>query len=82
MTNNSRTVSVVQAGSDPFNSDAAIAKFGDWLAKAKAAGSQLTVFPEAFIGGFPRALILACGSALVMMQGANYIGFMQIMRSN
>lgn len=56
MTNNSRTVSVVQAGSDPFNSDAAIAKFGDWLAKAKAAGSQLTVFPEAFIGGYPKGV--------------------------
>lgn len=56
MTQNTRTVSVVQTGSDPFNTDAAIAKFGDWLAKAKAAGSELAVFPEAFIGGYPKGV--------------------------
>lgn len=56
MTNSTRTVSVVQVGSDPFNTGAAIAKFGDWLAKAKADGSQLAVFPEAFIGGYPKGV--------------------------
>ena len=56
MTQNHRTVSVVQLGSDPFDTDAAIIKFGEWLAKAKAAGSQLAVFPEAFIGGYPKGV--------------------------
>ncbi|WP_438730523.1 carbon-nitrogen hydrolase family protein [Parasphingorhabdus sp. DH2-15] len=56
MLTNTRTVSVVQIGSDPFDSDAAIAKFGEWLAKAKAQGSELAVFPEAFIGGYPKGV--------------------------
>jgi len=56
MTKSSRKVSVVQVGSDPFNTKATIAKFGDWLSKAKAAGSELAVFPEAFIGGYPKGI--------------------------
>nr|WHW29384.1 putative carbon-nitrogen hydrolase family protein [uncultured bacterium] len=53
---NKRTASVVQAGSDPFDSAAAIAKFGDLLSQAKVAGSDLAVFPEAFIGGYPKGI--------------------------
>ena len=56
MAKNMRTVSVVQTGSDPFNTDATIGKFGEWLARAKAEGSELVVFPEAFIGGYPKGV--------------------------
>lgn len=53
---NMKTVSVVQAGSDPFNTSATIEKFADLLTKAKAAGSDLAVFPEAFVGGYPKGV--------------------------
>ncbi|MEM1132079.1 MAG: carbon-nitrogen hydrolase family protein [Pseudomonadota bacterium] len=56
MIKNIRTVSVVQAGSDPFNTDVTINTFTNWLAKAKAEGSELVVFPEAYIGGYPKGV--------------------------
>ena len=51
-----KIVSVVQAGSDPFDTDSTIEAFGDWLSAAKAAGSELVVFPEAYIGGYPKGV--------------------------
>ncbi|MEO1044546.1 MAG: carbon-nitrogen hydrolase family protein [Pseudomonadota bacterium] len=56
MTDQTRTVSIVQAGSDSFDTDTTIAKFGDWLSQAKVVGSELAVFPEAFIGGYPKGV--------------------------
>ncbi|QJB69941.1 carbon-nitrogen hydrolase family protein [Parasphingorhabdus halotolerans] len=56
MVNKTKRVSVIQAGSDPFDTPATIDKFADWLAGAKAAGSELAVFPEAFIGGYPKGV--------------------------
>jgi len=56
MHNRKRQVSVVQAGSDPFDTPATLSKFADLLAEAKAAGSELVVFPEAFIGGYPKGV--------------------------
>lgn len=55
-TNKSRIVSVVQAGSDPFDTPSTLAKFADLLAQAKAAKSDLAIFPEAFIGGYPKGI--------------------------
>src|SRR3954464_7040646 len=45
---------VVQAGSVPFDSDASLARACGLIAEAAAAGAQLIVFPEAFIGGYPK----------------------------
>jgi len=44
--------SVIQAASVPFDADASIAKM-ETLA-AEAAGSQLMLFPEVFVSGYPR----------------------------
>lgn len=51
-----KKVAVVQTGSDPFDTPATIKAFGDWLARAKAAGAELVVFPEAYIGGYPKGV--------------------------
>ena len=51
-----RIVSVVQAGSDPFDMPATLTKFADLLSEAKAAESQLAVLPEAFVGGYPKGI--------------------------
>ncbi len=45
-------VAVVQAGSAPFDSGGALAKAERLLAEAE--GARLVVFPEAFIGGYPK----------------------------
>src|SRR5580700_869648 len=45
-------VAVVQAGGILFDAEAAIAKAERLL--AEAAGAELVVFPEAFIGGYPK----------------------------
>lgn len=47
-------VAVVQAGSVLYDSDASIAKAESLIAEATAAGAKLVVFPEAFIGGYPK----------------------------
>lgn len=46
--------SVVQAGSVAFDTPATIEKLGDLTADARNRGSELVVFPEAFIGGYPK----------------------------
>lgn len=51
-----RVVSVVQAGSDPFDTSTTLTKFTDLLSDAKAVKSQLAVLPEAFIGGYPKGV--------------------------
>jgi len=50
------TVSAIQAGSKLFDKAATIALFEANLQKAKDAGSDLAVFPEAFIGGYPKGI--------------------------
>ncbi|GAA0477815.1 nitrilase [Parasphingorhabdus litoris] len=58
MSSNSRTriVSVVQAGSDPFDTPKTLSKFADLLSEAKAAKTDFAVFPEAFVGGYPKGV--------------------------
>jgi nitrilase len=47
-------VAVVQAGSAPFDREGSLARAEHWVAQAAAAGARLVVFPEAFIGGYPK----------------------------
>jgi len=48
------TVAVVQAGAVLFDTDANLAKAEGLVAQAAAGGARLVVFPEAFIGGYPK----------------------------
>jgi nitrilase len=47
-------VAVVQAGAIPFESESSLARAEEWIAKAADTGAQLILFPEAFIGGYPK----------------------------
>jgi len=47
-------VAVVQAASIPFDSDATVAKAEGLIAECAAGGAQLVVFPEAFVGCYPK----------------------------
>ena len=50
----SNRVAVVQASSVLFNAGACIEKAELLIAEAAASGARLAVFPEAFIGGYPK----------------------------
>lgn len=50
----SNKVAVVQAGSIPFNTQATVAKAVDLIAQAAANNASIVVFPEAFLGGYPK----------------------------
>jgi nitrilase len=50
------TAAVVQAGSVPFNTAASVDKALRLINEAGARGAQVIVFPEAFIGGYPKGL--------------------------
>ncbi len=47
-------VAVVQAGSILFDPEASTAKAERLIAEAASTGAKLIVFPEAFIGGYPK----------------------------
>jgi nitrilase len=47
-------IAVVQAGSVLFDTPATLAKLERLAAEAAASGAQLAVFPEAFVGGYPK----------------------------
>jgi nitrilase len=47
---------VVQAASVVFDRERTLAKLEDLAADAAGAGARLAVFPEAFVGGYPRGL--------------------------
>lgn len=49
-------VAVVQASAVPFDSDACVDKAIRLIGDAAARGAQVIVFPEAFIGGYPKGL--------------------------
>lgn len=48
------TVAVVQAGSIPFDAAASVDKAIRLINEAAEGGAELAVFPEAFIGGYPK----------------------------
>lgn len=47
-------VCAVQAAPVLFDQDATISRFEQWLAKAADQNADLVVFPEAFLGGYPK----------------------------
>lgn len=49
-------VAVVQAGSVLFDTPATLDKLRRFAADAAAQGAQLAVFPEAFVGGYPKGI--------------------------
>ena len=49
-------VAVIQAASMLFDTPATMLKLADLAAQAAAQGAQLAVFPEAFIGGYPKGM--------------------------
>jgi nitrilase len=49
-------VAVVQAGSVPWDRAASVDRLDRWAREAAAAGAELVVFPEAFIGGYPKGM--------------------------
>jgi nitrilase len=52
-------VAVVQASSIPFQAEPAVDKAVQLIAKAGAEGAKLALFPEAFIGGYPKGCAFA-----------------------
>jgi nitrilase len=48
------TAAVVQAGSILFDLEGALAKAGRLIAEAAGRGARVIVFPEAFLGGYPK----------------------------
>ncbi|MFN8582032.1 MAG: carbon-nitrogen hydrolase family protein [Gemmatimonadaceae bacterium] len=50
------TAAVVQAGSIPFDRGACTEKAVRLISEAAARGARIAVFPEAFIGGYPKGL--------------------------
>ena len=53
-------VAVVQAGTTVFDAAGAVRLVDQWAERATAEGARLAVFPEAFVGGYPRHH-LRCG---------------------
>lgn len=53
-------VAAVQAATIPFDAAAATARVAALIADAAATGAKLAVFPEAFIGGYPKGLDFGC----------------------
>src|SRR5262245_42459762 len=49
-------VAVIQAGSIPFDSVACVEKAVQLVGEAAATGARVVVFPEAFVGGYPKGL--------------------------
>ena len=60
---------VVQAASDPAGSSASAAKAARLIAEAGAAGARLAVFPEAFIGGYPKGARFGAPIGLRLPEG-------------
>ncbi len=51
-----RQVAVVQAGSGVFDTPRTLERMRAWCEQAGATGAELVVFPEAYIGGYPKGL--------------------------
>ena len=50
------TLSAVQAAPRLFDREGTLERFAHWLNEAKAAGADLVVFPETFLGGYPKGI--------------------------
>src|SRR5262245_41390151 len=62
-------VAVVQAGSVVFDVQATLAKFRDLAADAARSGARLAVFPEAFVGGYPKGLAFGVRLGMRLPEG-------------
>jgi nitrilase len=62
-------IAVVQAGSILFDTPRTIAKFAGFARDAAAQGAELVVFPEAFIGGYPKGLDFGARLGTRTMEG-------------
>ena len=62
-------VAAVQVGSKLFDTPATLKLFGEKLEAAKALGADLAVFPEAFIGGYPKGIDLRLPVGLRCTEG-------------
>ncbi|MEO0983288.1 MAG: carbon-nitrogen hydrolase family protein [Pseudomonadota bacterium] len=49
-------LAAVQAAPVLFDPDATMERFSHWLGQAAEAGADLAVFPEAFLGGYPKGV--------------------------
>jgi len=49
-------VAAIQAAPVLFDPDATIERFKTWLSRAAENGADLAVFPEAFLGGYPKGI--------------------------
>ena len=49
-----KKVAVAQTASVPGDTAATVVKLVEWAGKAASEGARLIVFPEAFIGGYPK----------------------------
>lgn len=49
-------IAAVQAAPVLFDTAATLERFTHWLGQAKAAGADLVVFPETFLGGYPKGV--------------------------
>lgn len=56
MTANLHRVAVVQAAPVAFDTDATLQKMKNFTEEAAAKGAKLVLFPEAFVGGYPRGM--------------------------
>lgn len=54
------TVSIVQAAPLLFELDATIDKVAEFVGQAADQGANFVLFPEAFVGGYPRGLSFGC----------------------
>jgi len=54
--NSTVRAAVVQAAAHPFDTEASVDKAVGLIGEAAAAGATVVVFPEAFIGGYPKGL--------------------------
>ncbi len=50
------TAAVIQVGSQLFDTPATLCSMQQWVAQAAEQGAQLAVFPEAYIGGYPKGI--------------------------
>ncbi len=56
MTPDGTRVAVIQAGSILFDTQRTMAKLRDLVAEAAGRGAKLALFPEAFLGGYPKGI--------------------------
>lgn len=56
----SHRVAVVQAGSTLFDTPRTLDRMQAWCERVQATGAELAVFPEAYVGGYPKGLDFGC----------------------